>query len=50
MPDTELLHYAAENLVVRSLRLREHRNLLIVADPAALDLAELLMRLSLIHI
>lgn len=44
MPDTELLHYATENLIMRSLRLREHRNLLIVADPAALDLAELLMR------
>jgi len=44
MPDTELLQSAALNLLSRSLRLREHRNLLIVADPAALDLAELLMR------
>lgn len=43
MPETEILHSAAENLVVRSLRLREHHNLLIVADPAALELAELLM-------
>jgi hypothetical protein len=44
MPDTELLQSAALNLLTRSLRLREHRNLLIVADQAALDLAELLMR------
>lgn len=44
MPDTELLQSAALNLLARSLRLREHRNLLIIADPAALDLAELLMR------
>ena len=43
MPDTELLQSATLNLLLRSLRLREHRNLLIVADPAALDLAELLM-------
>jgi hypothetical protein len=43
MPETELLQSAAVNLLVHSLRLREHRNLLIVADVAALDLAELLM-------
>ncbi len=44
MPDVELLQSAALNLLTRSLRLREHKNLLIVADPAALDLAELVMR------
>lgn len=47
MPDTELLQSAAVNLLERSLRLREHRNLLIIADTAALDLAELLMHQAL---
>jgi len=44
MYDADLLQSAAANLLTRSLRLRRHKNLLIVADPAALDLAELLMQ------
>lgn len=43
MSEAELLQFAVLNLLTRSLKLREHKNLLIVADPAALDLAELVM-------
>ncbi len=44
MHDEELVQSAAANLIVRSLRLREHTNLLIIADPASLDVAELVMQ------
>lgn len=43
MSDIDLLHAAAANLLTRSLRLRQHKNLVIVADPAALSVVELVM-------
>lgn len=44
MTDAELLRLAAANLLLHSLRLRDHNSLLIIADPAALPVAELLIR------
>lgn len=42
-PQTSLLQAAVVNLIERSLRLSEHKNLLIVADPTALDVAEIVL-------
>lgn len=41
---TSLEKAAATNLIERSLRLSEHKNLLVIADPESLDLAEIILR------
>lgn len=42
-PQTSPLQAAAANLLERSLRLSEYKNLLVIADPAALDVAEIVL-------